>query len=291
MNPSRSNSVAAALLALALAAPACKTSTARKLNVALNNLSGGNWSAGGASTGDARLDLAVAAANWTSVAVAQYQAQRTHSAEDEAKAIGWQKSQGTVLKIRRAAVSPTTATPGKAIEFEMDYALVGSEKELPVSEDWEILRDGKKLTGTAPRTEKRQAGGWRAHASIDLPEGAKGGKYVVRSHVRSGKLADTRDARFTVVAAAEPESTQATDAQKPPKPAEAAAGPVDRDLMQVQGRLKELGHDPGPIDGRMRVSTQAALKAFQGEYGLPATGRPDPETRKALGLGAKDAAP
>ncbi len=120
MNPNRSNRAFAALLALALVTPACKSSTAQKFNTALNNLSGGSWGGSGARTGDARLDLAVAAANWTSVAVAQYQAQRTRSAEDEAKAIGWQKSQGTVLKIRRASVSPTTATPGKAIEFEME---------------------------------------------------------------------------------------------------------------------------------------------------------------------------
>jgi signal transduction histidine kinase len=66
-----------------------------------------------------------------------------------------------------------------------------------------------------------------------------------------------------------------------------ALGPVNRDLMQVQGRLKELGHDPGPIDGRLGLETQAALKAFQTDYGLAATGEIDAETRAALGLGRK----
>jgi hypothetical protein len=77
-----------------------------------------------------------------------------------------------------------------------------------------------------------------------------------------------------------------------PKPREetkstGATGPVDRDLMQVQRRLKELGHDPGPIDGRLGLQTKAALKAFQTDYGLAATGEIDAETRAALGLGRK----
>jgi Putative peptidoglycan binding domain len=62
---------------------------------------------------------------------------------------------------------------------------------------------------------------------------------------------------------------------------------VSRDLMQVQRRLKELGHDPGPIDGQLGSQTQAALKAFQTDYGLAATGEIDTETRAALGLGRK----
>ena len=275
MMPKGSNSALAlaALLALVLG---CNTSGARKMSAALNQLTGGR--AGSSSTGDARLDLAVAAANWANVALGQYRAQQTRSAEDEAKAIGYKKSQGTVLKVRRASVTPANATAGKPISFEMDYALLSPEQELDVSEEWEILKDGKTLTSTSPQTESRRPGGWRAHASINLPREAKAGTYVVRSRVRTGNLADSRDARFTVAGAAEA------------SPAEEAKGAVDRDLMQVQGRLKELGHDPGPIDGRMRPQTQAAIKAFQKDYGLATTGEIDAETRAALGL-SKETAP
>jgi peptidoglycan hydrolase-like protein with peptidoglycan-binding domain len=78
-----------------------------------------------------------------------------------------------------------------------------------------------------------------------------------------------------------------------PKPQEetkstGAMAPVSPDLMRVQRRLKELGHDPGPIDGRLGAQTKAALKAFQSDYGLLATGKIDAETRAALGLGRKE---
>lgn len=89
-------------------------------------------------------------------------------------------------------------------------------------------------------------------------------------------------------------NTRATgDSVAKPKPHEGtkstgAMAPVSPDLMRVQGRLKELGHDPGPIDGRLGLQTKAALKAFQTDYGLPATGEIDAETRAALGLGRKE---
>jgi peptidoglycan hydrolase-like protein with peptidoglycan-binding domain len=55
--------------------------------------------------------------------------------------------------------------------------------------------------------------------------------------------------------------------------------------MRVQRRLKDLGHDPGPIDGRLGLQTKGALKAFQTDYGLAPTGKIDAETRAALALG------
>jgi hypothetical protein len=227
------------------------------------------------STGDARSDLAVA--SWSSVAVGQSGAQQTRSATEEAQAIGYKKSQGRVLKVRRASITPFYANAGKPLSFEMEYALLCPEQELDVSEEWEILKDGKRLTGAVPQTESRRPGRWRVRASISVPRAAKPGTYVMRSSVRAGNLADSREARFRVAAATEA------------SPAEEAKGasPVDRDLMQIQGRLKELGHDPGPIDGRMRPQTQGALKALQNDYGLAPTGEIDTETRAALGLSGR----
>jgi Putative peptidoglycan binding domain len=264
---SKSAVAVGALLALVLG---CNTA-ARKRNTATSYAAGGHVRS--PSTGDGRPALAVAP-SWGSVAISQYHAQQMRSAEEEVQAIGYKKSPGMVLKVRRASVAPVYANAGKPLFFEMDYALLSSEQELDVSEEWEILKDGKRLTGTVPQTESRRPGRWRVRASINLPRTAKPGTYVVRSSVRAGNLADSREAQFRVAAVTE---ASLTDESK-------GTGPVDRDLMQIQGRLKELGHDPGPIDGRMRPQTQAALKAFQNDYGLAPTGEIDPETRAALGL-------
>jgi peptidoglycan hydrolase-like protein with peptidoglycan-binding domain len=55
------------------------------------------------------------------------------------------------------------------------------------------------------------------------------------------------------------------------------------EIEQVQQLLKQHGHDPGRIDGVMGVQTTAALRAYQKEQGLGATGRLDEATRAKLG--------
>jgi hypothetical protein len=224
------------------------------------------------------VDPVVAPSKAGGVAVRTYHTRQTRGAEAEAKAIGYQESQGTVLKLRRAWIEPAAASPGKVISFEVEYALLGSAKELTVSEQWEILKDGKTLVATLPHTERRGPGGWRAWGSIGLPRDAKPGAYVIRSSVRTAKLVDSQDTRFAILGT----QTKTREARNT-----AAMASASRDLMQVQGRLKELGHDPGPVDGRFGLQTRTALKSFQSDYGLAATGAIDAETRAALGLGKK----
>ena len=55
------------------------------------------------------------------------------------------------------------------------------------------------------------------------------------------------------------------------------------EIEQVQQLLKQQGHDPGRIDGVMGLQTTAALRAYQKEQGLGATGRLDEATRAKLG--------
>jgi peptidoglycan hydrolase-like protein with peptidoglycan-binding domain len=61
-------------------------------------------------------------------------------------------------------------------------------------------------------------------------------------------------------------------------------------VKAVQQALKDKGHDPGDIDGRMGPKTLAALRDFQEKEGLKATGRADAETMAKLGVEAKTGA-
>ena len=44
-------------------------------------------------------------------------------------------------------------------------------------------------------------------------------------------------------------------------------------VSRVQGRLAELGYEPGPIDGLIGRKTRGAVRRFQEDAGLPANGR------------------
>lgn len=61
-----------------------------------------------------------------------------------------------------------------------------------------------------------------------------------------------------------------------------AALSFDKDLFDAQKKLEELGYDPGKPDGIRGKKTINAIKLFQEEIGLPATGRLDPRTKDKL---------
>jgi hypothetical protein len=50
----------------------------------------------------------------------------------------------------------------------------------------------------------------------------------------------------------------------------------------VQARLKNLGYDPGPVDGDIGPLTHAALSAFQFSQNLPVNGNADTATKNKL---------
>ena len=53
-------------------------------------------------------------------------------------------------------------------------------------------------------------------------------------------------------------------------------------IQQAQARLKALGLDPGPVDGVLGAQTEAALRAYQQQRGLPVSGQLDAATLQAL---------
>lgn len=54
------------------------------------------------------------------------------------------------------------------------------------------------------------------------------------------------------------------------------------DVTKVQEKLKEMGHDPGPVDGVWGRKTREAVVQLQLDTGLPQTGTLDTETCAAL---------
>jgi peptidoglycan hydrolase-like protein with peptidoglycan-binding domain len=54
-------------------------------------------------------------------------------------------------------------------------------------------------------------------------------------------------------------------------------------VRKVQQALQKRGIDPGPIDGIFGPLTKAAVRTFQGRYGMKPTGDVDNQTLFALG--------
>ena len=58
----------------------------------------------------------------------------------------------------------------------------------------------------------------------------------------------------------------------------------DEKVKAAQQALKDKGHDPGTIDGKMGPKTQSAIRDFQKAQGMEATGHLDAKTMQSLGM-------
>ncbi|MBI2964173.1 MAG: hypothetical protein HYY35_10500 [Deltaproteobacteria bacterium] len=157
-----------------------------------------------ATGGDTKAVLAGAAAGavvgWGVVKLSQYHAERTRSVAEEAKAYGYRESEGTVVKLRSARVQPETLRSGERATFDMNYAVLAppSAGQVAVTERWDLSKDGKSLSEMPAQRVRREPGGWRSKASIDIPKGAEAGTYVVKSRVEAGSSYDERISTFLV---------------------------------------------------------------------------------------------
>lgn len=58
-----------------------------------------------------------------------------------------------------------------------------------------------------------------------------------------------------------------------PAPRRKGAPATSGNVKGVQSKLAALGYNPGPIDGVAGPRTQAAVRSFQADHGLPVDGR------------------
>ena len=76
-------------------------------------------------------------------------------------------------------------------------------------------------------------------------------------------------------------SRAASEASPSASPATSVLSPTG-DIAAAQQRLKDRGYYAGPVDGVMGPRTAAALRAYQRDHGLSATGQLDSQTASAL---------
>lgn len=195
------------LATLCAAQLSCSESSTDNRNQILGGLGGAALGAGiGAlvTGGDTNAILAGAAAGavagWATVKLVQYQAEKTSSAKEEAKAYGYRSADGTVVKLRGARALPKSLRAGDRVSLDTDYAVLAPQgtASVPVREIWTLEKDGKRLASVPPKEQSRAPGGWHSKAGIDIPKQAEKGTYTVRSRVEAGDSYDEREATFTV---------------------------------------------------------------------------------------------
>jgi len=146
---------------------------------------------------------------------------------------------------------------------------------------WTVPANGQRFIRSVepPAVEQQQGKDDSAYgdAGSAVPEGGA----VVEDPLDS----DGADGRLTALLgrSGPPKNKRTADsADGPPVLPKALA-----DALAVQIALDQAGFSPGVIDGSLGRKTQTALAAFQTSVGLPANGRADEPTLRALGVGAR----
>jgi len=107
-----------------------------------------------------------------------------------------------------------------------------------------------------------------------------------KSAISAGERAAAESAvAMNAPSAPAPTTAQTTPPQTtPPMRPQVSPSPQPvSDVRSAQQALKDDGYNTGPIDGKMGPKTAAALRKFQKDHGIQATGRLDSQTMAALG--------
>jgi len=59
-----------------------------------------------------------------------------------------------------------------------------------------------------------------------------------------------------------------------------------KQVQEIQSKLKEQGYEVGQVDGKFGPATKQALREFQADKGINSSGQPDAQTLAALDLGS-----
>ncbi|MDH5797577.1 MAG: lytic murein transglycosylase, partial [Paracoccaceae bacterium] len=150
----------------------------------------------------------------------------------------------------------------------LDWSLSGEHQQLNV-EDWERL-GLRARSGTLPLK--------KAQASLLLPMGHKGPAFLGYHNFHT--LFEWNQSFTYVMTAAYFASRLEGAPMVDPRNPDPGLGAED--MMALQRRLQQRGHDVGKIDGILGAGTRTAVRAEQGRLGLPVDGWPTPSLLRAL---------
>ncbi|WP_417831505.1 lytic murein transglycosylase [Terasakiella sp.] len=147
--------------------------------------------------------------------------------------------------------------------FNLDLTGLGTKKNLS---EWAKLGVAKIDGGALPVADMQ--------ASVILPGGYRGPAFLVYENFRT--ILDWNRSNFYAVAVGHLADRLVWGG--PLQTTQIEETPLSRaQMLQIQARLNDLGHDVGKPDGIAGSRTRKAIKAFQKSKGIPADGYPSIE--------------
>ncbi|MBC7360302.1 MAG: hypothetical protein H5U10_17380 [Desulfacinum sp.] len=143
-----------------------------------------------------------AALGFAAVKLAQYQANRVRTAEQDAKIYGLTPLTDTPLvKINDISCSSPMVTKTDPVQFHADYSLSvpKSFQNVAVQETYIFKdKDGKVVANLGTQQKNLEPGGYEVRGKLLLPENTLPGEYQLELQIKAGTSYDVSAARFQV---------------------------------------------------------------------------------------------
>ncbi len=132
-------------------------------------------------------------------AVGHYAYGQKDSRDTTANAIGYQPSQGDVLRIEKTSASPTTVNPGGTVNLNTTYALItpDPQAETDVAERTIVSHNGKQV-GDLQGNVRRGNGTFTSSVPLHLPGNAEPGTYEVTTTLQAAGKTEKANTTFQV---------------------------------------------------------------------------------------------
>ena len=129
-----------------------------------------------------------------------HQNKKAYDAHTAARNYNYNPSQGNVVKIDSASVSPSSVNPGQQVNMQMTYTLLNPNNvPTTVTISRQITKDGVAVGQPYQTQVSNSNGTYSDQVGYTLPTNASPGNYTVTSRITSSYGSDQETSSFTVM--------------------------------------------------------------------------------------------
>jgi len=123
---------------------------------------------------------------------------RKRSRQETEQQYNYQPAQGQIMNLEEYSVIPSVVRPGGRIEATMEYALLGTNGAVTVTETRKLLRNDQIIAELSSKQVTRDDGTWLSAQQIKLPNDLPPGVYTLQQRAYTNQSAVSGISRFTV---------------------------------------------------------------------------------------------
>lgn len=133
-----------------------------------------------------------------SLAIHDAKARRSKDGETTAREYGHKPQQGEMLTFEEAHIDPEAVRRGDMVEAFIQYALLGAEDGVQVTETRELRHEGNLIAQISSKTYSRYNGTWESSQQVRISRHLERGRYTIVQTVATARSTISGVSSFTI---------------------------------------------------------------------------------------------